>query len=178
MWTGKAEVAFQCLAHRLALPFVTAFNAHDLLPSDHPHLVGRQGTIGDRSGNLAVQNADFLLILGSRMNIRQIGYAWERFAPLARIAMVDIDDVEMRKPTLRVDLPVHGDTAIFLEALLDETRSWEPVASHVEYLSWCRGRQAKYPVVLPAYTEKDSPVNPYSFVEALCFIDSRKVMSW
>jgi acetolactate synthase-1/2/3 large subunit len=167
IWTAGVEGAFRELADRLELPFVTAFNGHDLLPSEHPRLVGRQGTIGDRAGNFAVQSSDFLLILGSRMNIRQVGYNWEAFAPQARIAMVDVDAAELQKPTLRVALPVHADLVDFMPALLEALAGWTPVADHRGYLAWCRERREAYPVVLPEYRHKAEPVNPYCFVEAL-----------
>ena len=167
VWTSGAAEGFRQLVECLGIPTVTAFNAHDLLPSSHPCLVGRQGTIGDRAGNVAVQNADFLLILGARMNIRQISYAWESFAPRARIAMVDIDALEFRKPTLRVDLPVHGDVAVFVRAMLERVSSWEAVPAHLEYLAWCQERRARYLVVLEEYWNRESPVNPYCFMDAL-----------
>ena len=167
VWTAGVEALFRQLVERLELPFVTAFNAHDLLPSAHPRLVGRQGTIGDRAGNFAVQNADFLLILGSRMNIRQVGYNWAAFAPDARIAMVDIDEAELKKPTLRLDLPIHGDLGVFLEALLTELGAGSSDASHKDYLDWCRERTIAYPVVQPSYFDKESPVNPYVFMKVL-----------
>jgi acetolactate synthase-1/2/3 large subunit len=167
IWTAGAERLFHQLAERLELPFVTAFNAHDLLPSGHPRLVGRQGTIGDRAGNFAVQNSDFLLILGSRMNIRQVGYNWAAFAPDARIAMVDIDEAELKKPTLRLDLPIHGDLRMFLGALLAELGAEGSPVAHGDYLAWCRTRRAAYPVVLPSYFEKNTPINPYVFMQTL-----------
>jgi acetolactate synthase-1/2/3 large subunit len=167
IWTAGVENQFQKLAQQLELPFVTAFNAHDLLPSVHPRLVGRQGTIGDRAGNFAVQNSDFLLILGSRMNIRQIGYNWTTFAPVARIAMVDIDEAELQKPTLRLDLPIHGDLRVFFDALLAGIEGKVFPSSHRGYLAWCRERTAAYPVVLPSYPEKNTPVNPYVFIQRL-----------
>jgi len=167
IWTAKAEGLFRQLADRLELPFITAFNGHDLLSSDHPHFVGRQGTIGDRAGNLAVQNADFLLILGSRMNIRQIGYNWSTFASGARIAMVDADAAELQKPTLHVDLPIQGDLEIFLRSLLAFTEGWAGSPDHRSYLAWCRERREAYPVVLREYWEKVSPVNPYCFMDML-----------
>jgi len=167
LWSAGAEAAFRDLADRLELPFVTAFNGHDLLPSDHPRLVGRQGTIGDRAGNFAVQNADFLLILGSRMNIRQVGYAWERFAPVARIAMVDIDAAELAKPTLRIDLPVHADLSAFLAHFAAGLDGWTGRPSHRDYLAWCRERRRRYPALLPEYLETPAPVNPYAFMDRL-----------
>ena len=64
---------------KLSIPVTTTFNGHDLISSDSKYFVGRQGTIGDRSGNFAVQNADLLIILGTRLNIRQIGYNFKSF---------------------------------------------------------------------------------------------------
>jgi acetolactate synthase-1/2/3 large subunit len=87
-------------------PVATAFNAHDVLPEDHPAYVGRPGTVGDRAGNFAVQNADVVLILGCRLNIRQISYNWENFAPDAVKIMVDIDPAELTKPTLEIETPI------------------------------------------------------------------------
>ena len=68
----------------------TTFNSHDLVDSNNKYYVGRQGTIGDRSGNFVVQNSDLLIILGSRLNIRQTGYNFDSFAPNAKKVMVDI----------------------------------------------------------------------------------------
>ena len=79
---GLAE-RFLEIAERLGVPVATAFNAHDVMANDNPLFVGRPGTVGDRAGNFAVQNADFLLVLGCRLNIRQISYNWASFARAA-----------------------------------------------------------------------------------------------
>ncbi len=151
---------------QLGLPIATAFNAHDVVPNEHPQYVGRPGTVGDRPGNFAIQNADFVLVLGCRLNIRQIGYAWESFARQARIAMVDVDRAELQKPTLKLDLPIHADLSDFI-AELERRLPLAPVPAHREYLDWCRARVARYPVVLPEYSELDSPINPYVFGQRL-----------
>jgi acetolactate synthase-1/2/3 large subunit len=163
---ARAYDEFLAVAGRLGIAVATAFNAHDLLPDDHPLYVGRPGTVGDRAGNFAVQSADFLLVLGCRLNIRQIGYNWETFARAAWKAMVDVDPAELAKPTLRIDLPIQGDLGDFLRALLELDPSG-PTPAHREYLSWCRERRARYPVVLPEYFRTPFPVNPYIFVDAL-----------
>ncbi|MFI5181359.1 MAG: thiamine pyrophosphate-binding protein [Thermoanaerobaculia bacterium] len=161
-----AYADFLAVIERLGVPVATAFNAHDLLPNDHPLYVGRPGTVGDRPGNFAVQNSDFLLVLGCRLNIRQIGYSWTSFARDAWKVMVDIDPAELSKPTLRIDLPIEADLGEFLRALL-AARPAGPTPAHREWLAWCRKRVARYPVVLPEYRLTPSPVNPYLFVEAL-----------
>ena len=96
--------------------------------------MGRQGTIGDRAGNFAVQNADFLLVLGCRLNIRQISYAWQHFARDAYKVMVDVDAAELAKPTLTPDLPVHADAAAVIDGLRQRTPGWEPSARHADWL--------------------------------------------
>ena len=164
--SGAAET-FAVLADRLGVPVVTGFNAHDLLPTDHSVYIGRQGTIGDRAGNFAVQNADFLLILGCRLNIRQVSYAWEHFARGAKKVMVDVDTAELCKPTLAIDLPVHADAALVVVELLRQTGEWGRSRAHTRWLDWCAQRKARYPVVLPEYWTSPRQVNPYCFVEAL-----------
>ncbi len=163
---GAAET-FALLADRLGIPVVTGFNAHDLLPTDHPAYVGRQGTIGDRAGNFAVQNADYVLILGCRLNIRQVSYAWQHFARGATKVMVDVDAAELAKPTLAIDLPIHADAGVLLPELLRATAEWRQPPAHERWLGWCRERKARYPVVLPEYWSSPRLVNPYCFAEAL-----------
>ena len=150
------------LAQKRGVPLVTAWNAHDLVPDSHPCYVGRPGTIGDRAGNFAVQNADVLLVLGSRLNIRQISYNWEAFAPRAFQIVVDVDEAELQKPTLAPDLPVHADLRDLLPLLLSGE-----VSAPREWLDWCLERRARYPVVLPEYWQGENGVNPYCFAQKL-----------
>ncbi len=157
--------SFLRVIEKLGAPVVTGWNAHDALWTSHPLAVGRPGSVGDRPGNFAVQNADFLLVLGSRLNIRQIGYNWHAFARAAYTVMIDSDRAELSKPTLSIDLPIHADLAEAL-ALLDRAE-YQPKPAHREYLAWCRDRVDRYPVVLPEYWKSDEPVNPYCFVQAL-----------
>jgi acetolactate synthase-1/2/3 large subunit len=124
-----AAADFRTLAERLGIPVVTAWNAHDLMYEDHPLYVGRPGTIGDRAGNFAVQNADLLISVGCRLNVRQIGYEFKAFARHAYKAIVDIDAAELRKPTIAPDMPIHSDARIFcveLGAALDAA-GWQAI---------------------------------------------------
>ena len=160
-----AHEAFLRVIDKLDIPVVTGWNAHDVLWNDHPLFVGRPGSIGDRGGNFAVQNADLLLVLGSRLNVRQVSYNWEAFARAAYTVMIDVDQAELSKPTLSIDLPIHAGLADVFGQL--ELMDYEPVPSHREYLAWCRERTSRYPVVLAEYWKTDEPVNPYCFVQAL-----------
>ena len=157
---------FLALAERLGIPVAVSFNALDVVWDDHPLFVGRQGTIGDRAGNFAVQNADLLVVLGARLNIRQISYAWEHFARAAFKVMVDIDGAELKKPTLKIDLPIQADLGAFLDTAL-AAKPAGPTKAHASWLSWCQDRRKKYPVVLPAYWDTKGAVNPYCFMQTL-----------
>jgi acetolactate synthase-1/2/3 large subunit len=157
---------FLTLIDTLGVPVVTAWNSNDLLWNDHPLFVGRPGIIGDRPGNFAVQNSDYLLMLGTRLNLRQVSYNWKCFARAAYKIAVDIDAEEMRKPTCEIDLPIHADLRDFLPMLQfkAEEKTAEPPRP---WLGWCKERQSTYPVVLPEYWTGADGVNPYCFMEAL-----------
>ncbi|MFN2476898.1 MAG: thiamine pyrophosphate-binding protein [Chthoniobacterales bacterium] len=156
---------FLHLAGSLGVPVVTAWNSNDLLPNDHPAFAGRPGTVGDRAGNFTVQNSDLVVILGCRMNVRLLSYNWENFARNAYKVMVDVDALELQKPTLKPDLPIHADLREFLPLLEHALSRWQP--RHSSWLRWCKERVSRYPVVLPEYWKLEETVNPYCFMERL-----------
>jgi len=163
---GHAIPQFLRVAERLGAPLLTAWNAVDVLWEDHPLFVGRPGSIGDRAGNFALQNADLVLSLGCRLNVRQIGYEYAAFARAAYLAVVDVDAVELRKPTISPDLPVQADVRFFLEALEGELAGWD-VPEWPAWLAWCLERKRRYPVILPEYRAASESVNPYVFEDEL-----------
>ena len=158
---------FLAVADLLGVPVAPAWNAQDLVEDDHPLYVGRPGTVGDRAGNFAVQNADCLLVLGCRLNIRQISYNFASFARSAKKIMVDVDAAELAKPTLAIDMPVHADLKLFLPALRRALVAHKRPAAHDAYLAWCLERRARYHPVLPEYWDTKGVVNPYCFTQAL-----------
>jgi acetolactate synthase-1/2/3 large subunit len=163
---ANAHQAFLSLIEQLKIPVTTAWNAHDLVSNDNKYYVGRPGSIGDRAGNFSVQNSDFLLILGSRLNIRQIGYNWKTFARAAFKVMVDIDALELIKPTLKIDLPIKCHLAYFIDRLQLSLKDIT-ILERKDWLNWCKRRQKKYPVVLPEYWQLNFQINPYCFMHIL-----------
>lgn len=154
---------FRETVERLGAPVTTAWT-HDLIASDHPLFCGRPGTIGDRAGNFTVQNAETLLILGSRLNIRQVSYNWKSFAREAFKIQVDIDPLEMKKPTVRPDLAIHCDLRVFLEELNRQLRG--AAADHGEWVAWCKKRVERYSV-LQGKSSTGDLLNPYHFINEL-----------
>ncbi|HEV3410514.1 MAG TPA: thiamine pyrophosphate-binding protein, partial [Chthoniobacterales bacterium] len=151
----------------LGIPITTAW-LPDLLASDNPYYCGRQGTIGTRAGNFTVQNSDLLLIVGSRMAIRQISYNWQSFARHAYKIHVDADPAELNKPTSIANETLCCDAKFFLEALATELRAANHDPNqHADWLRWCRERVAKYPTVLDRQRTASNGINAYYFVETL-----------
>ena len=158
---------FFSLVDLLRIPVVTGWNANDLIPNAHSLYFGRSGPVGDRAGNFIVQNADFLLTLGCRNSFRQTSFNWKSFARAAYKTAVEIDPLEMKKPAVNIDLPIHANVAEFIRALAQELRP-DGLPAKKEWLDWCRVRKERYPVVLPEYWNRQDLVNPYCFFEALC----------
>ena len=155
------------LVSLLGIPAVTGWNAHDALPNSNNCYAGRPGTVGDRAGNFTVQNSDFLLVLGSRLNIRQVSYNWKNFASNAYKIMVDADKAELDKPTLNIDLKICADLKDFLPALITALENYKQPVAHSNYLEWCKHRVKKYPIIVPEFKHGENFVNPYIFVDEL-----------
>ena len=154
------------LIAKLKIPVLGTFEGFDMLPSDSPYFAGRIGTIGTRSGNIVLQNADFVLCIGTRNNIRQVSYNYENFAKRAdTVAVVDIDPAELQKNTIRITDPICCDAGVFLKEFLTVAEA-SGVPDFSSWLQWSIERERKYSVVPQA--EKGMPgVNPYHFTRIL-----------
>ena len=162
---SKAEGRLLKLIERLGIPLATAWT-HDLIASDHPLFAGRPGTIGTRAGNFCAQNADFLLVLGSRLNIRQTSYNWDAFAKNAWVAQVDIDSAELNKPTIKVDFGVEADLADFIDVLEQELVTTS-LPTYQSWAQWCQKIGATYNVSNEHRQVPNGPLNPYIVVDRI-----------
>ncbi len=157
---------FMTVIRRLRVPVLTTWKAIDFLAESDPLFAGRPGATGQRGANFTLQNADWLLCLGARLDFGQTGYSREHFAFKAKKIMVDIDPCEIKKMGNAITVPVPADAGDFLREWIRQTavlRLTEPK----EWLRRVKTWQAKYPVVLPAYRREKSGVNLYVFLEIL-----------
>lgn len=162
---ANVENEFLKLADKLQIPVLTPWNSHDLIADDNPCFCGRPGNMGTRGGNIVMQSCDFMLSLGCRLGVRQTSYNPENFIPDAYLAYVDIDQAELDKPTLRVNMKIHADVRDVIGALLEA--DYRPNGAHAAWLAHARSVNEKYPVALPEYYRKKTPVNPYVFIHEL-----------
>ena len=164
---GNALPQFEAAIRAVGIPVVTAWT-HDIIATDDPLFCGRPGTIGTRAGNFTTQSADVLLVIGSRLNIRQISYNYAGFAPGAHKIQVDIDPAEMQKPFVSIDDRIIADAGAFLTRLAAlAATAGLPSPRHREWLAWARERGERYPGVLPRHREWSGKINPYHFMEEL-----------
>lgn len=163
---GDAKDEVLKLIDKLKIPVVTAWNANDIVAFDNPYFSGMPGTVGTRPGNFAVQNCDLLLSLGCRLNIRMIGYNHFDFAKNAYKIVVDIDEKELRKPTIKPDMPICSDVKDFIKAILKE--KYTPNVEHERWVNWCKEKLVRYPSVLAKYHDPlNKKLNHYVFTEML-----------
>ncbi len=177
-----AYAVFLEAAELLGIPVVTGWNIQDAIWDEHPLYAGRPGNMGDRPGNFAVQNSDLVFSVGSRLSIRQVGYNYKTWARKAYVIMNDVDQEELKKPSVHVDLPVHADGKVFLEKLVEQLKEGQqegrlpkPLFGGGEGLkgkSWietCQMWREKYPVILPKHLSQgdDKEANVYALVREL-----------
>ncbi|MBQ4283435.1 MAG: thiamine pyrophosphate-binding protein [Lachnospira sp.] len=161
---------FKKLVGLLGIPVVTCWDSIDAIYDAHPLYVGRGGIMGDRAGNFAVQNSDLVFAVGNRLSIRQVGYSWTTWAREAYVIMNDVDEDELKKPTLHVDMPVWGDAKELLTKMvkkLEENKSDMPWFSGEGWINICSNWKEKYPVVLPKHYEDTNKANVYAFIKEL-----------
>jgi acetolactate synthase-1/2/3 large subunit len=155
------------LAEATSTPVVTAWT-HDIFDNDHRLFAGRAGSIGTRPGNFAVQNADLVLVLGSRLNIRQVSYNWAAFAKRAEIIWVDIDSAELSKPFPDAHRKICANLQSFLPKLADlATAKAIGDNAHQNWITWTQEIKQRFGAKRSDYKDGVSGINPYHFVISL-----------
>lgn len=157
---------FRELVEKLQIPVVTCWDSIDLIETAHPFYAGRGGTMGDRAGNFAIQNSDLVLSIGSRLNIYQVGYQVNTWAREAYTIVVDIDEEELKKPTVRVDLPVCADAKAFMKKLLEKSKEGYS-SKNDEWIRQCSLWKCKYPVFNKETPQDQQHVGIYRFMHEL-----------
>ena len=162
---AKATDLLRQLVEETGIPLATAWT-HDLIASDHPLFAGRPGTIGTRSGNFCLQNADLVLVIGSRLNIRQTSYNWDSFGKNAWIVQVDVDAAELDKPGVQADLKVHADAQMFISTLR-RLLLQNKLPNFSAWSAWCREIGERYHALREHSQKPGGPLNPYLAVDRI-----------
>jgi acetolactate synthase-1/2/3 large subunit len=163
---AHAEEEFRRLFALLGVPVEATWCAADIVSSEHPLFVGRPGSLASRGANFALQNCDFLLIVGARMDFAITGYAPERLARAAHKAMVDIDPAEIHKLAPYIHTEIPADAGDFLREMLRQADQIQP-KDHALWNQRCAAWKTRYPVVLPEHRQSEGRVSIFHLAEAI-----------
>jgi len=150
----------------LKIPVLTTWKTIDLLPEGHDLFFGRPGSIGQRGANFIQQNADFIMTIGARLDLPQVGYSYRSFARGAKKIIVNIDPNEIKKINADIDVPVCADAKAFIKELIRQ-RSDLTAKERLAWTARCRNWKKKYPVILPEYRKQKKFVNTYILIDTL-----------
>lgn len=164
---AKRENEFIQLVEKLNIPVVTAISGSDIIWHDHPLCYGKPGICGDRIGNIMVQNSDLLIVMGTRLSIRQVSYAYDLLAPKAYKVMVDIDLAEMQKPTLNIDMPIHVNLSEFIDKIQVVLNKEKGFPTFETWRKWGREIEAKIPTLFDDNPDMEGYTNSYKFADEL-----------
>jgi acetolactate synthase-1/2/3 large subunit len=161
-----AEKQITKLLNQIQIPTLVSWAGIDMVDSDHPLVYGRAGVYGQRSANFVLQNSDYILAIGTRMAIPQIGYNLKELAREAVIDVVDIDPLEATKLENRIRESIVCDAKEFISALLNELS--DQITKN-EWVTQCDQYRKEFPWVDTKWEHSDTNgfINSYRFLEVL-----------
>jgi acetolactate synthase-1/2/3 large subunit len=155
--------AAQKIIDILRVPVVHSLMAVDLLPASHPLRVGFIGSYGNRWANKALAASDLLIVLGSRLDIRQTGSDLQSFCQGKQIWQIDIDKAEIG---VRVQ-PQHSICcSIRSAAELLATLAAPKEVHHRSWFEQIASLRSQYPAVIE-YDAESGDINPVQLLQEL-----------
>jgi acetolactate synthase-1/2/3 large subunit len=176
--SAHAEGLLMEFAEKSGIPVLTSWLGMDLIGDDHPLYAGRPGAIAPRWANFALQNSDFLLVIGCRLDMALTAYSHERFARGAVKIMVDIDPAEIHKMKMNIALPIVADARAFLEAIQKEGGKQAGLPSYAPWIKRIQEWRATYPLLQPIHRNTDGPLSLYQFTDVLSdLLDTKDIIA-
>ena len=166
---------FLKLVEKYKIPVVTTKNAFDLIGYKNPMMVGSVGINGQRSANFAIQNADLVLILGTRLPFPVVGYETDLFAREAKKVVVDIDENQLKHILIKVDISCNLNLKDFLPALTKKLKN--SLLDTKDWVKTCNKWKKNFPNI--DYNQKNEKkyVNSYRFFDILAdFLTNKDVL--
>lgn len=146
----------------LECPVMTTWNGADRMAADEANYLGRPNTWGQRTSNMVLQQADFALIVGSRLGLQQTGFNWQQFVPKGFLVQIDLDQAELKKGHPKVDMPILGDANQFLADFLSKR-----LRSKSEWLKYAKEIRRAIPLSEAINKPRDEYISPFDLVKNL-----------
>ena len=163
---SNTQTDLKKFVNKLSIPVVTAW-AHDIYSNHDKFYFGRQGSIGNRVGNFVVQYADLVIILGSRLSIRQTSYNWKSFAKNAFIVSVDIDPNEQTKNLVKIDYKIKSDLRDFFfnfNKIKVKIKNKKNILKWIDWINWCNFIKKEFTPKIEDYKNYQGKINIYHFI--------------
>ena len=165
----KCENQIRKIIDKLNIPIALTWAAIDIFPHEYPLSVSDFGVTANRPGNFAVQNADLIFTIGTRLDTHETGSDLKAFAREAKRIVIDIDESELEKYSnrgLSVDVLIHADVKDFLKAFENKISNIH-LKDISKWKSMIKEWKEKYPICLPEYFKLNEQINPYVFLDIL-----------
>ena len=160
---SETEKELYKFINKNSIPLVTAW-AHDVYPNYDKYYFGRQGSIGNRVGNFVVQSADLVLVLGSRLNIRQTSYNSKDFAKNAVIVSIDIDPIDLKKNLVHINYKIEMDLKFFFKKFNKIRINFKNKEKKTKWLNWCNYIKEEFTPKIEDYKIYKNKINVYHFI--------------
>jgi acetolactate synthase-1/2/3 large subunit len=158
------------IINRLKIPTVFSLMAVDMLPESNPLRAGFIGSYGNRWANKALGAADLLIVIGSRLDIRQTGSDLESFCNGKKIWQIDTDAAE-------IGVRVQPDEAVICDIasiadLLDEIPDMQLTKTYDNWKDVIQALKEKFPAN-NEYQPQDGGTNPNQLIKTVCHLIDR-----
>ena len=165
IYLSNAQKQFLQLAKSLNIPVLTTWKAIDLIEEKNLLFIGRPGSIASRGANFNLQNSDLFISVGARMDLPQTAFNNKNFAKNAKKIIVDIDENEINKLDMNIDVKVVCDAKSFIDELYKNRK--KIMYKDNGWVKFCKDMLNKYPLVTKEYLQLKKYVNSYVLVDIL-----------
>lgn len=164
---AQATNELRLFAETCGIPILTTWLGMDQIAEDHPLYAGRPGSIAPRWANFALQNSDFLVSIGARLDMALTAYAHENFARGATKVMVDIDSAEIKKMRMDIAVPVVANARDFLRCINHKLAAASLIPSFAPWLAQIKTWKQTYPLIQPEHNKTEGLLSLYRFTDVL-----------
>ena len=162
-----AGSSLEKLVHQTNTPVLLTWKALDFLDETDPLNAGRPGAIAQRWSNFAQQNCDFLLVIGARLDLGQIAYRPDNFAPSAKIFYCDIDPSEASKFQEARIISIVSDAQNLITALIEQIGELTGAENRSAWIEKIHEWKSRFPIIQEKHLNPKDGVNVYALLDKL-----------
>ena len=165
---SKSKKELYKFINRVKCPIISSWNTTDLFDTNNKQYLGSMGLFGDRASNLAAQNSDLMIVLGSRLSVPQVGYNTKNFAKNSKKIIIDIDKNELNKKILsNIKLKINCDLNFFLKKINHIISKKNYFFTFTRWKRLTINWKSKYPVYNQNQLKYDKHINSFFFIKKL-----------